>query len=144
MLGQGLRRGRLSQVDFACELLLPPRSVLLVVALGFGAAGLAGVPGGLLGVLSRWSIDVALLPANGGDYFRSHRLQNPVDPNLNFREAVDLASALGVRLLVPTHTDLFGFNTENLAYLVDYARRSAPRLGLKLMYPGEVHCHVNW
>ena len=102
------------------------------------------LPGGLLGVLSRWSIDVALLPANGGDYFRSHRLQNPVDPNLNFREAVDLASALGVRLLVPTHTDLFGFNTENLAYLVDYARRSAPRLGLKLMYPGEVHCHVNW
>ena len=85
------------------------------------------LPGGLLGVLSRWSIDVALLPANGGDYFRSHRLQNPVDPNLNFREAVDLASALGVRLLVPTHTDLFGFNTENLAYLVDYARRSAPR-----------------
>ena len=39
MLGQGLGRGRLSQLDFACDLLQPPRSVLLVAALGF--AGLA-------------------------------------------------------------------------------------------------------
>ncbi len=42
MLAQGLRRGRLSQLDFACDLLQPPRSCLLVAALVFGAvAGLA-------------------------------------------------------------------------------------------------------
>lgn len=102
------------------------------------------LPGGLLGVLSRWRIDVAFLPANGGDHFRTHRAENPVDPNLNFREAVELARALDVRLLVPTHTGLFAFNTENLAHLVDHAQQAAPRLGLKLMYPGEAHCHVNW
>lgn len=100
--------------------------------------------GGLLGVLSRWQIDVAFLPANGGDYFRGHRAENPIDPNMNFQDAVNLAAALNVRLLVPTHTDLFAFNSENLAFLVDYAQRAAPRLGLKLMYPGEAHCHVNW
>ena len=37
MLAQGLRRRRLSQLDFACDLLQPPRSFLLVVALLFGA-----------------------------------------------------------------------------------------------------------
>lgn len=43
MLAQGLRRGRLSQLDFACDLLQPPRSCLLVAAVIFGAvAGLAG------------------------------------------------------------------------------------------------------
>lgn len=42
MLAQGLRRGRLSQLDFACDLLQPPRSCLLVAALVFGAvAGFA-------------------------------------------------------------------------------------------------------
>ncbi|AMR26376.1 hypothetical protein A0257_04170 [Hymenobacter psoromatis] len=43
MLAQGLRRGRLSQLDFACDLLQPPRSCLLIAAVIFGAvAGLAG------------------------------------------------------------------------------------------------------
>jgi L-ascorbate 6-phosphate lactonase len=102
------------------------------------------LPGGLPALLNRWKIDVAFLPANGGDYFRANRAENPVDANMNFRECVDLASLLNVRLLVPTHTDMFNFNTENLAYLVDYAGRYAPRLGLKIMYPGETHCHVNW
>ncbi|MGI4739709.1 MAG: glycosyltransferase family 2 protein [Janthinobacterium lividum] len=37
LLAQGLRRGRLSQLDFACDLLQPPRSLLLVAALVFGA-----------------------------------------------------------------------------------------------------------
>ncbi|MVN75736.1 glycosyltransferase [Hymenobacter sp. HMF4947] len=37
MLGQGLGRGNLSQVDFACDLLQVPRSCLLVAALVFAA-----------------------------------------------------------------------------------------------------------
>lgn len=49
MLGQGLGRARLSQVDFACDLLLPPRSCLLVAALVFGLAGLVAGPWMLLG-----------------------------------------------------------------------------------------------
>ena len=49
MLGQGLWRGRLSQLDFACDLLQPPRSCLLLATLGFGVAaslGLASVVAG--------------------------------------------------------------------------------------------------
>ena len=43
LLGLGLTQGRLSQVDFACNLLQPPRSLLLVAALVFGlVAGGAG------------------------------------------------------------------------------------------------------
>lgn len=43
LLGQGLGRGSLSQVDFACELLQPPRSLLLAAALALGVvAALAG------------------------------------------------------------------------------------------------------
>jgi cellulose synthase/poly-beta-1,6-N-acetylglucosamine synthase-like glycosyltransferase len=38
MLGQGLRRGNLSQLDFAFDLLQMPRSCLLLAALVFGAA----------------------------------------------------------------------------------------------------------
>ena len=42
MLTQGLRRGRLSQLDFACDLLQPPRSCLLIAAVVFGTvAGLS-------------------------------------------------------------------------------------------------------
>lgn len=103
-----------------------------------------GLPGGLPSLLSGWDIDVAVLPINGGDYFRRHREEHSVDPNMTFREAVDLSRALGVRLLIPTHFDLFDFNSENPAFLVDYARRAAPELGLKVMVPGELHCQVNW
>jgi cellulose synthase/poly-beta-1,6-N-acetylglucosamine synthase-like glycosyltransferase len=43
LLAQGLGRGSASQVDFACELLQPPRSLLLAAMLGFGAvAAVAG------------------------------------------------------------------------------------------------------
>jgi cellulose synthase/poly-beta-1,6-N-acetylglucosamine synthase-like glycosyltransferase len=42
MLGQGLRRGSLSQVDFAFDLLQMPRSCLFLAALVFGAAAGAG------------------------------------------------------------------------------------------------------
>ncbi|RZK61835.1 MAG: glycosyltransferase, partial [Hymenobacter sp.] len=40
LLAQGLAQGSLRQLDFACELLQPPRSCLLVVALAFGAVAL--------------------------------------------------------------------------------------------------------
>ncbi len=41
LLAQGLRRGSLTQLDFACDLLQPPRSCLLVAALVFGAVALS-------------------------------------------------------------------------------------------------------
>ncbi|GAB3635964.1 hypothetical protein GCM10027422_15540 [Hymenobacter arcticus] len=40
LLARGLRQRSLRQLDFACELLQPPRSCLLVAALAFGAVAL--------------------------------------------------------------------------------------------------------
>jgi hypothetical protein len=59
LLAQGLGRGSLSQVDFACELLQPPRSLLLAAALAFGAV--AAVVGHW-GLLAGWlAVAAALL-----------------------------------------------------------------------------------
>ncbi|RZK62333.1 MAG: glycosyltransferase, partial [Hymenobacter sp.] len=52
MLGQGLGRGSLSQLDFACDLLQLPRSCLLVASLVFGLV--AAGTGGRWSLLSGW------------------------------------------------------------------------------------------
>jgi L-ascorbate metabolism protein UlaG (beta-lactamase superfamily) len=55
--------------------------------------------------LRRWGIDVALLPING------HRPERRVAGNLDGREAATLARAIGARLVIPCHYDMFEFNT---------------------------------
>lgn len=53
-------------------------------------------------------IDVALLPVNGRDAYRERA---GIVGNLDAREAVELALALGARTLVPYHWDGFAGNT---------------------------------
>jgi len=60
---------------------------------------------GLVDRLKPTHIDVALLPINGNDPARR------VAGNLDGREAVALARAVGARLVIPCHYDLFTFNT---------------------------------
>ncbi len=55
--------------------------------------------------LRSFSIDVALLPINGNEPERR------VAGNLNAREAVDLAQAIGAKWLIPCHYHMFTFNT---------------------------------
>jgi L-ascorbate metabolism protein UlaG (beta-lactamase superfamily) len=55
--------------------------------------------------LRRWRIDVALLPINGDHPERR------VAGNLDGREAATLARAIGARLVIPCHYDMFEFNT---------------------------------
>jgi len=55
--------------------------------------------------LRRYEIDVALLPINGD------RPERRVAGNLDGREAAQLAKAIGARLVIPCHFDLFEFNT---------------------------------
>lgn len=50
-------------------------------------------------------IDLALLPING------NKPERRVAGNLDGREAAQLAHAIGARLVVPCHYDLFAFNT---------------------------------
>lgn len=60
---------------------------------------------GMVEQLRRWAIDVALLPING-------RLpERRVPGNLWGREAAELASAIGARLAIPCHYEMFEFNT---------------------------------
>jgi L-ascorbate metabolism protein UlaG (beta-lactamase superfamily) len=52
-----------------------------------------------------WSVDVALLPING------RAPERRVAGNLDGPEAAGLAQAVGARLAVPCHYDMFAFNT---------------------------------
>ena len=61
---------------------------------------------GMEEILLQWKIDVALLPING------RRPERRVAGNLWGREAANLAKAIGVRMVIPCHYDMFEFNTE--------------------------------
>jgi L-ascorbate 6-phosphate lactonase len=68
----------------------------------------------------RLAPDVALLPINGRD---AEREALGIVGNLDEREAVELAVAAGVDLLVPMHWDMFAANPGSPAVVVDAARR---------------------
>jgi L-ascorbate 6-phosphate lactonase len=61
--------------------------------------------------------DIAFLPINGADYFRTGR---EIAGNMNFREAADFGAAIGADLIIPNHYDMFPNNRDNPAYFVDY------------------------
>ena len=61
---------------------------------------------GMEEILLQWKIDVALLPING------RRPERRVAGNLWGHEAANLAKAIGVRMVIPCHYDMFEFNTE--------------------------------
>jgi L-ascorbate metabolism protein UlaG (beta-lactamase superfamily) len=72
---------------------------------------------GMVEILRRWEIDVAVLPINGNDPTRG------VAGNLDGAEAAQLAHDIGARLVVPCHYDMFAFNTADPAVFVDTARQ---------------------
>jgi L-ascorbate metabolism protein UlaG (beta-lactamase superfamily) len=78
--------------------------------------------------------DVAFLPINGGDFFRTSR---GIIGNMSFREAADFSVAVGVDLVVPIHFDMFPTNRENPAYFVDYLFHQYPAQKFHMMVPGE-------
>jgi L-ascorbate metabolism protein UlaG (beta-lactamase superfamily) len=60
---------------------------------------------GMVERLSRWRIDVALLPING------RAPERRVAGNLNGEEAARLARDIGAHVVIPCHYDMFEFNT---------------------------------
>ena len=64
---------------------------------------------GLVERLAAERIDLALLPINGRDAFRTGR---GLIGNMDYREAAELAHLAGFGLTVPMHYDLFAGNTE--------------------------------
>ena len=58
-------------------------------------------------ILKPFHVDVAFLPINGNDPAKG------VAGNLTTKEAAELGKAIGARLVIPHHYDLFTFNTAN-------------------------------
>lgn len=77
---------------------------------------------------------IALLPINGGDYFRTER---NIIGNMNAREAVQFAHTIGVDLLIPNHYDMFPNNRDNPAHFVDYLFHEYPDLKFHMLSVGE-------
>jgi L-ascorbate metabolism protein UlaG (beta-lactamase superfamily) len=60
---------------------------------------------GLVNQLKQWKMDLALLPINGRDPARG------VAGNFTGQEAAQLGKAIGARLVIPCHYEMFEFNT---------------------------------
>ncbi len=67
--------------------------------------------------LSKWKIDVAILPING------RAVERRVAGNLWGREAAQLAHDIGARVVIPCHYDMFTFNTASPAEFVEACGR---------------------
>ncbi|MFE5318862.1 MBL fold metallo-hydrolase [Paenibacillus sp. NPDC056579] len=79
-------------------------------------------------------VDIALLPINGRDYARTAQ---GIVGNFNYREAADLAVAIGADLVIPMHFGMFPHNDENPAYFADYMYSRYPEQKFHMMTPGE-------
>jgi L-ascorbate 6-phosphate lactonase len=85
------------------------------------------------------SIDLALLPINGRDYFREQR---QIIGNLWPGEAVDLAVQLKARVLLAIHNDLFAANRVNPGMLFDELDHRAPFQRCHILQPGELYLYA--
>ena len=90
---------------------------------------------GLIETLSGWRIDVAFVPINGRDYFRT---KIGIVGNTDLREAAELAEALDIGVIVPTHYDLLAFNAADPGHFVSYLYRLNPMRRHKILRPGEL------
>jgi L-ascorbate metabolism protein UlaG (beta-lactamase superfamily) len=98
-----------------------PRFVGYVLSAGrrIYHAGDTLVTDALVAALGPLDVEVALLPINGRDAAREAR---GIVGNMNAREAVELALAIGARTLVPYHWDGFLGNTVPPGEVLDEAR----------------------
>ena len=98
-------------------------------------AGDTVVYDGMIETLSAWDIDLAFIPINGRDYFRTKR---NIIGNTDFREAVELAETLDIGLIVPTHYDLIEGNLADPGHFVGHLYATNPMRPHKLLRPGEL------
>jgi L-ascorbate metabolism protein UlaG (beta-lactamase superfamily) len=84
---------------------------------------------GMADLLAPYQIDLALLPINGNDPARG------VAGNLSIDEAIHLGLAIGAKLTIPCHYDMFTFNTANPGEFAEKARAAA--LPFRVLRAGE-------
>ena len=86
---------------------------------------------GLADSIGPQPLDVMFLPINGRDPARG------VPGNMSAAEAVDLASQVRPRFVVPHHYDMFMFNTAPAADFEMESRRLAPGVSARVLRVGE-------
>ena len=89
-------------------------------------AGDTTVYPGMVDRLKDLSIDLALIPINGRDWFREQR---NIIGNTDHREAADLGHAIGADTIVPMHYDMFAGNPGNPGWFVEYCTATYPGQG---------------
>ena len=92
----------------------------------------------IINALAGRTVDIALLPMNGRDYFRE---QKNIVGNLLPREATELAHVLKADVLIPMHNDLFAGNRLNPAELWDDLDRRFPEQCCHMLQPGELYLY---
>jgi L-ascorbate metabolism protein UlaG (beta-lactamase superfamily) len=78
---------------------------------------------GLVETLQSLDIDLAFLPINGRDFFRTRA---ETIGNMDYREAAELAMAIGVEVAVPVHYGMFAGNTAPPGHFVNYLAEFHP------------------
>lgn len=91
---------------------------------------------GLDGDLKIHGVDTCLLPVNGRGWLRE---QQGLVGNLDARESVDLAAAVGAAVLIPIHYDGLVGNTASPGAVLDYADSTYPDLTVAVPGLGGIH-----
>ena len=89
---------------------------------------------GIQAKLRRARLDLALLPINGRD---ARRLAANCIGNMTYQEAADLAGAVQPGMTIPTHFDMFAFNSADPQLFADYMHVKYPHLETCIPQHGE-------
>lgn len=94
-----------------------------------------GVPWeGLAARVAAHAPDIVFVPINGRD---GERYRRNILGNFTFQEAVDFCGAVGPKLAVPMHYDMFPGNQERVERFTDYLSAKYPHIPAWVGRPGE-------
>jgi L-ascorbate metabolism protein UlaG (beta-lactamase superfamily) len=85
---------------------------------------------GLIEQLAPLNIDLAFLPINGRDFYRTSR---GTIGNMDEREAAKLAAAIGADTVVPVHYGMFAGNTTPPGHFISYLAEHYPTVQAHVM-----------
>jgi L-ascorbate metabolism protein UlaG (beta-lactamase superfamily) len=75
-------------------------------------------------------VDVALVPINGRDFFRT---RGGTIGNFDYREAAEFAARIGATVVIPMHYGMFRGNTVPPGHFVSHASEFHPELSIHVM-----------
>lgn len=84
----------------------------------------------MVDLLKPFDADIAILPING------NKPERKVAGNLNCKEAIKLSKAIGVKLVIPCHYNMFTFNTADVNEFIEEAENAGQ--AYKVLQGGEI------